>query len=78
MYVDNVLDWIRNIFLIIALLLSLVIAGFLIFTKLQNEADSIKTKLEIENLKLDNELKKIQLKELGFDFTEESKQIVEE
>lgn len=86
MYVEDVLDWIKIIFFSLVLLICLVIVGFLSWklfkldldSKQQNEAASIKTKLEIENLKLDNELKKIQLKELGFDFTEESKQIVED
>lgn len=82
MYVDDALDWIKDFFLIFGLLLCIAIIVVLTMkkiniAKLQNETNSIKNKLEIENLKLDNELKKIQLKELGFDFTEESKQIEE-
>lgn len=83
MYVDDVLDWIKIIFISLAMLLGLVIVGFLgwrviLDLKLQNEADSIKNKLEIENLELENKLLELQLKELGFNFTEESKQIEEE
>ncbi len=82
MYVNDVLDRIKIIFAILFAFLGLVFAVFFGWKVIQNlklqiEADSIKTKLEIENLKLDNELKKIQLEELGFDFTEESKQIEE-
>ncbi len=83
MYVDDALDWIKDSILIFGMLLCIAIIGFLTLkkiniAKLKNETDSIKNKLEIENLKLDNELKKIQLKELGFAFIEESKQIEEE
>ena len=78
-------DWIKFIFFGLVLLIGLVIAGILgwrlikldLDSKQQNEAASIKTKLEIENLELENKLLELQLKELGFDFTEESKQIEE-
>ena len=85
MYVEDVWDWIKFIFFSLVLLIGLVIAGILSWklikldldSKKQNEAASIKTKLEIENLELENKLLELQLKELGFDFTEESKQIEE-
>lgn len=85
MYVEDLWDWIKFIFFSLVLLIGLVIAGILgwrlikldLDSKLQNEAASIKTKLEIENLELENKLLELQLKELGFDFTEESKQIEE-
>ena len=85
MYVEDVWDWIKFIFFSLVLLIGLVIAGILgwklikldLDSKKQNEAASIKTKLEIENLELENKLLELQLKELGFDFTEESKQIEE-
>ena len=85
MYVEDVWDWIKFIFSSLVLLIGLVIAGILgwklikldLDSKKQNEAASIKTKLEIENLELENKLLELQLKELGFDFTEESKQIEE-
>ena len=85
MYVEDVWDWIKFIFFSLVLLIGLVIAGILGWnliklypdSKKQNEAASIKTKLEIENLELENKLLELQLKELGFDFTEESKQIEE-
>ena len=85
MYVEDLWDWIKFIFFGLVLLFWLVIAGFLgwrlikldLDSKQQNEAASIKTKLEIENLELENKLLELQLKELGFDFTEESKQIEE-
>ena len=85
MYVEDVWDWIKFIFFSLVLLIGLVIAGILgwrlikldLDSKQQNEAASIKTKLEIENLELENKLLELQLKELGFDFTEESKQIEE-
>ena len=85
MYVEDVLDWIKIIFFSFILILCLIFMCFLFWnvfklgvdSKLKNEAASLKTKLEIENLKLDNELKIIQLKELGFEFSEEE-QIVED
>lgn len=85
MYVEDLWDWIKFIFFGLVLLIGLVIAGILgwrlikldLDSKQQNETDSIKTKLEIENLELENKLLELQLKELGFNFTEESKQIVE-
>lgn len=85
MYVEDLWDWIKFIFFSLVLLIGLVIAGILgwklikldLDSKKQNEAASIKTKLEIENLELENKLLELQLKELGFDFTEESKQIEE-
>ena len=85
MYVEDLWDWIKFIFFSLVLLIGLVIAGILgwrliklgLDSKQQNETDSIKTKLEIENLELENKLLELQLKELGFNFTEESKQIVE-
>lgn len=85
MYVEDLWDWIKFIFFGLVLLFWLVIAGILgwrlikldLDSKQQNEAASIKTKLEIENLELENKLLELQLKELGFDFTEESKQIEE-
>ena len=85
MYVEDLWDWIKFIFFSLVLLIGLVIAGILgwklikldLDSKQQNEAASIKTKLEIENLELENKLLELQLKELGFDFTEESKQIEE-
>lgn len=85
MYEDDVLNWIKIIFFSLVLLIILVITGILgwrlikqgLDSKQRNEADSIKTKLEIENLELENKLLELQLKELGFNFTEESKQIVE-
>lgn len=85
MYVEDLWDWIKFIFFSLVLLIGLVIAGILgwrlikldLNSKQQNEAASIKTKLEIENLELENKLLELQLKELGFDFTEESKQIEE-
>ena len=85
MYVEDLWDWIKFIFFGLVLLFWLVIAGILgwrlikldLDSKQQNEAASIKTKLEIENLELENKLLELQLKELGFDFSEESKQIEE-
>ncbi len=86
MYVEDLWDWIKFIFFSLVLLIGLVIVGILgwklikldLDSKQQNETDSIKTKLEIENLELENKLLELQLKELGFNFTEESKQIVED
>ena len=81
MYVEDLWDWIKFIFFSLVLLIGLVIAGILswrlIKLDLDSKQQSIKTKLEIENLELENKLLELQLKELGFDFTEESKQIEE-
>ena len=70
-----------NLEFIFPVILMTCLAGFIIWgcftlknnTVKQNKIDeieSIKTELEIENLKLDNELKKLQLEQLGFDFAE--------
>lgn len=81
MYVEDLWDWIKFIFFSLVLLFGLVSAGILgwrlIKLDLDSKQQSIKTKLEIENLELENKLLELQLKELGFDFTEESKQIEE-
>lgn len=82
MYVEDLWDWIKFIFFSLVLLIGLVIAGILgwrlIKLDLDSKQQSIKTKLEIENLELKNKLLILQLKEYGFDFTEESEQIVED
>ncbi len=83
MYVDDVSDWLKLILSSVFIIMAIFFLGFGIFhihksIKQQSEVDSVKDKLEIENLELENKLLELQLKELGFNFTEESKQIVEE
>ncbi len=81
--VDDVSDWLKLILSSAFIIMGIFFLGFGIYhihtsIKQKSEVDSVKDKLEIENLELENKLLELQLKELGFNFTEESKQIVEE
>lgn len=52
----------------------LLSSGFSNIYKIQRE----EKELQIENLRIENEIKRLQLKEYGFEFTEESEQVAEE
>ena len=83
MYIDDLVDWLKLILSFVCIILVIAFLGFAFFytykeSKQKHEIDSVKNKLEIENLELENKLLILQLKEYGFDFTEESEQIVED
>ena len=83
MYIDDLVDWLKLILSCVYIILVIAFLSFAFFitykeSKQKHEIDSVKNKLEIENLELENKLLILQLKEYGFDFTEESEQIVED
>ena len=77
MNVDDVSDCLKIIIASVCVIMSIISFGFGCFCCIKdlntsNKVDSVKDKLENENLELENKLLILQLKEYGFDFKEES------